>query len=105
MARYIDMDKLTARLPVVGVDGTDPLVSVADIRLIIAFAAAETRDVAEVVHASWEWCKANGRFGYYCTNCKAGFSHSPMAKLIALSHDYCPKCGAKMDGKALTENQ
>lgn len=92
MARYIDMDKLTARLPVVGVDGTDPLVSVADVELIIAFAAAE------VVHASWEWCNVNGRFGYYCTNCKAGFSHSPMAKLIALSHDRCPKCGAKMDG-------
>lgn len=32
MTRYIDMDKLTARLPVVGVDGTDPLVSVAERR-------------------------------------------------------------------------
>ena len=49
MARYIDLDKLTARLPIVGADGTDSLVSIADIRRIIAFAGAETGDVVEVV--------------------------------------------------------
>lgn len=49
MARYIDVNKLIARLPVVGVDGTDPLVSIVDVRRIIALATAETGDVVEVV--------------------------------------------------------
>ena len=48
--RYIDADKIKKRLPVVGFDGGDSLVSVADVRRIIAFAAAETSaDVVEVV--------------------------------------------------------
>ena len=49
MSNYVDIDKITSRLPVVGVDGTDALVRVADVRRIIAFAKAETGDVVEVV--------------------------------------------------------
>lgn len=54
-------------------------------------------DVFEVVHASWVWGKVCGSKGYCCTNCGAGFV-GENAEWIAKEHDYCPKCGAKMDG-------
>lgn len=54
-------------------------------------------DVVEVVHASWVWGKVCGSKGYCCTNCGAGFV-GENAEWIAKEHDYCPKCGAKMDG-------
>ena len=56
-----------------------------------------TADVVEVVHASWVWGKVCGSKGYCCTNCGAGFV-GENAEWIAKEHDYCPKCGAKMDG-------
>lgn len=54
--------------------------------------------VVEVVHASWNYGKVCGQPGYYCTNCKAGFV-GENAEWIAKEHDFCPKCGAKMDGE------
>lgn len=56
-------------------------------------------DVVEVIHACWQWSKVNGQYGYYCSNCQAGWANSENAEWIAKSHDYCPKCGAKMDGE------
>ena len=47
MGRYIDLDKLNTRLPVVCVDDGDSLVSMADVRKALLFAEAETGDVAE----------------------------------------------------------
>lgn len=47
--------------------------------------------------ARWVWGRVCGQDGYYCTNCQAGWTWSPNAELIAASHDYCPKCGARMD--------
>lgn len=56
-------------------------------------------DVAPVKHAQWAYCKLHGQSGYYCSECGTGFADiNPNAELIAKSHDYCPKCGAKMDG-------
>lgn len=55
---------------------------------------------AEVKHASWKWGKGlGGQYGIWCTNCGAGWTDSPNAEWIALEHDYCGKCGAKMDAK------
>ena len=49
---------------------------------------APAADVAPVVHAYWIPCD-NG--GYFCSNCdnRAGFR---------FDLEYCPRCGAKMDG-------
>ena len=58
-----------------------------------------TADVAEVKHAAWKWGKVCGQEGIYCTNCQAGWVNSDKAEWIAHEHDYCPKCGAKMDLK------
>lgn len=56
-------------------------------------------DVAHVKHAKWAYCKLHGQSGYYCSECGTGFADiNPNAELIAKSHDYCPNCGAKMDG-------
>lgn len=57
--------------------------------------------VVEVVHASWKWGYVCGQYGIYCTNCGAGWVDKGDAELIAYTHDYCPKCGAKMDGKVV----
>lgn len=56
-------------------------------------------DVAEVKHGEWKWGYGlGGRYGIWCSNCGAGWEDSPNAEWIALEHDYCGKCGAKMDG-------
>lgn len=51
------------------------------------------------IKAEWKYGKENGQYGYYCTNCKAGFV-GENAEWIAKEHDYCPKCGALMKGGA-----
>lgn len=45
----------------------------------------------------WKAGKQNGQYAWYCTKCEAGFT-GENAEWIAKSHDYCPKCGAKMIG-------
>lgn len=57
-------------------------------------------EVAEVKHGEWKWgYGVGGQYGIWCTNCGAGYVDSPNAEWIAQEHDYCGKCGAKMDGK------
>lgn len=46
-----------------------------------------TADVAEVRHGKW----LDGKKNYICSNCK---SETGVVKF-----NYCPNCGAKMDGK------
>lgn len=46
---------------------------------------------------SWEFGVKRGASGYWCSNCESGFT-GENAKWIAKEHDYCPKCGAKMEG-------
>lgn len=60
---------------------------------------APAADVVEVVHASWEWGHMCGQYGIWCTNCGGGWVNSENAEWIAKEHDYCGKCGAKMDGE------
>lgn len=49
------------------------------------------------INAKWKSGTKNGQFGYYCTNCDAGFTVEN-AEWIAKEHDFCPKCGAMMKG-------
>ena len=51
------------------------------------------------INAEWKSGNKNGQYGYYCTNCDACFT-GENAEWIAKSHDFCPKCGAKMKGGA-----
>ena len=48
-----------------------------------------TADVVEVKHGHWEKLKD----GYWCSNCCI------LEKDLKQEYNYCPNCGAKMDGK------
>lgn len=48
-----------------------------------------TADVVEVRHGHWEKLKD----GYWCSNCCI------LEKDLKQEYNYCPNCGAKMDGK------
>lgn len=82
-------------------DGWDKAISEA-IKIVEGIPAA---DVEPVKHAKWAYGKLHGQSGYYCSECGTGFADiNPNAELIAKSHDYCPHCGAKMDGvRRMTE--
>lgn len=66
---------------------------------IINFPAA---DVAPVVHSSWEEIKdpPYGDFDYHF-KCKKCHGETPQ-KAYVIAPDYCPNCGAVMDGKEET---
>ena len=89
MIRYIDADELLKRLP-------DDLPYKGSVKRVLIQAPAA--DAVEVVHASWEGRNGYAQYGYYCTHCEAVFT-GVNAEWIAKEHNYCPKCGAKMDGK------
>lgn len=55
-------------------------------------------DVVEVRHGEWVFGKLGGRDAWVCTLCGAGFT-GENAEWIAKEHDFCLKCGAKMDGE------
>ena len=59
---------------------------------------AFTEDVVEVRHGEWVFGKLGGRGAWVCSLCGAGFA-GENAEWIAKEHDFCPKCGAKMDGE------
>ena len=61
-----------------------------DINLLIA--STPTVDAVEVVHGRWIIC-SDGYFPY-CSECKTEPKHGEMT-------NYCPNCGAKMDGDGL----
>lgn len=58
-------------------------------KLLAAFLEAKPVDVAPVVHGKWifndDWWE------FRCTNC-----HRPIRNIK--KYNYCPSCGAKMDG-------
>lgn len=100
MAEYIKREALIKRLGVTPLFNPqyeyDELVRKGIIDLVKRQPAA---DVVEVRHERFEWGYRNGQYGIWCTNCGAGWVDSENAEWIAHEHDYCPKCGAKIDGK------
>ena len=66
---------------------------------------APTVDAVEVVHGWWvecDWVKYDGhsecvrypKAAWFCFNCRNAFK-----KELLWKDNYCPNCGAKMDGK------
>ncbi len=82
MVKYIDADALKNKLISSGAIGDFGLYLI-DIQ--------PAADVRPERHGGWQH---NGNGGAVCTCCK-GVSDEP----FAIYYDFCPKCGAKMDGK------
>lgn len=92
MNEYIERERLLRRFNIddmMNVNGT--LISLEDARNTISnFPAA---DVAPVRHGRWG-TNSDRPDSLICSICKCGFDmwkHDP--------HNYCPNCGAKMDGE------
>lgn len=85
MAEYIEKNVAIARLTALEIGNTCATMTDAKRQI------ADTRsaDVAPVVHAQW----IEDESGIIiCPKCKRGYN------LIAKFTNYCPACGAKMDG-------
>lgn len=61
-----------------------------------ATVTAPTIDAVPVVHGKWEWNANNGY--YYCSNCKTVSPREDQDGEYCDCPNYCPNCGAKMDG-------
>lgn len=89
MSRYIDADAQLTKLP-------NDLPYKASVKRVLI--QAPTADVVEVRHGEWVFSKLGGRDAWVCSLCGAGFT-GENAEWIAKEHNFCPKCGAKMDGE------
>lgn len=101
MARYIDADKAVELIKNYGKgavsDGQVTLDPVDDIVLLAkGIDLLRTADVVEVKHGKWKECFEDWRkqiAGDECSAC--GFQHYG----TSITHyNYCPNCGARMDG-------
>ena len=105
MAEYIDRDAAISLIKQYGYDAIDggrySLDTVDDcIELANRIEALPSADVAPVVHGRWEdstdeWL---GTDVYTCSKCRESYvlvEGTPEQNLW----NYCPNCGAKMDGK------
>lgn len=64
------------------------------IEVMQAIIDAPAADVVEVRHGRWERVDyGNGLYNYHCSSCR----HIPRENIRS---NYCPNCGAKMDGGA-----
>ena len=105
MARFIDADALMQLIRLVAsrtsLGETKPN-EISGIEVIGLINDAPTVDAVEVVHGKWERTQFVGKSGFYnlrdviCSECKTVCSflydkNTPM--------NYCPNCGAKMDGE------
>jgi hypothetical protein len=93
MSRYIDADKLTfSRIRIIHSDGTSGGWNAVVMSSVIN--NAPTADVAPIVHASWN---EDGR----CSNCDWYMPFDCEGN--GVESEYCPVCGAKMDGERREE--
>ena len=107
MARYIDADKHEGELFRDGIAGIflqyprRIKFTIGEIRgMLKNERIAPTADVVEVKHGEWEKRTFiifdSEKVGYRCSECHTTWDTET---------NYCPNCGAKMDGKALKERE
>lgn len=102
MAEYIERDQILGYMDLVviharGVAGNDSILKkvtdiVENMRDLVAEAPAA--DVATVVHGRWE--EADDGDGVVCSACREDFC---TIYLETERFNYCPNCGARMDGE------
>ena len=98
MPRYIDADKLieTYKGNILTAQ-TDYAEGCRDI--IEDIKNAPAADVQEVKHAHWEEAKRRGCVTYAKVYAECSYCHSEPV-LDGRDYEYCPHCGAKMDGES-----
>jgi hypothetical protein len=107
MAEYIERETAIAKLTALEV--TEPIATMIDAKRLLAEMPAA--DVTPVVHGIWipvyesemsGWNPAVAGLdpigGYICSACKNEAVYDCNDKFVL--SDYCPNCGAKMDGDA-----
>lgn len=77
MSRYIDADALKQKWIFRGQDGK---------AYQYVIDSMPTADVVDVVHGEWKWTGSNN---LRCSEC---------GDIAPTSYNYCPNCGARMDG-------
>lgn len=97
MARYIDADALRTALELERI-GTDFFCGYGFKRAIWHIKHTPTANVDEVKHGKWEtipdYSQALISYRHICSECKIVYKD-----IRSYGHNYCPNCGAKMDGK------
>lgn len=94
MARYIDADKFEKEIQ----QEASESIANAVIRIIDRQPTAE---VEEVKHGYWEEIKTGEKLYDYCFKCSNCNNITPPNSFV-VAPDYCPNCGAKMDGRGDT---
>ena len=91
--RLIDANKLTAVMKNLAdhVAETHKVIAATMYTAIDIVAEQKTVEAVEVVHGRWRFCGSDKwNDAYVCTEC---------GKIAMDDYNYCPNCGAKMDGK------
>lgn len=92
MTKYIELEAAIDAVTETYYDTPD--INLNESRLEAALRSVPTTDVMPVVHGQWE-TSSDRPDSLICSVCKCGFDmwkHDP--------HNYCPNCGAIMDGGA-----
>ena len=93
MAEYIDRN--TAIAKVTALEVIEPLSTMVDVKRLLADIPAA--DVAPVRHG--RWVSVPHKLARVCSVCNRDEPYK-FADIDADVYDYCPNCGAKMDGGA-----
>ena len=91
MAEYIDRN--TAIAKVTALEVIEPLSTMVDVKRLLADIPAA--DVAPVRHG--RWISVPHKLARVCSVCNRDEPYK-FADIDADVYDYCPSCGAKMDG-------
>ena len=105
MSRYIDADKLVERLKFKRNTDNIDRNKYAGLECAIAQCnKAPTADVVEVRHGEWQEYhvsgKSYGQVYYQHKDCRVNET-----QLFPSPYEFCPRCGAKMDGERREQNE
>lgn len=97
MPRYIDAERLPNDNFFEGLSDKEKA------KVIQWFLIAPTADVQEVKHGEWIVDRSPVEVEFKCSEC--GFSYIEADSYQECNCNYCPHCGAKMDGNVIENDR